>query len=95
MVIDAKSDAKEWHPIFSGEGTTLPIHHSLITPEAIPQSLEDQHEITEDAPESIAEDDGSNTFYVRIMSDERMVDARKAWSKARQARLAEAAKKGK
>jgi hypothetical protein len=95
MVIDAKSDAKEWHPIFSGEGTTLPIHHSLMTPEAIPQSLEDQHEITEDAPESIAEDDGSNTFYVRIMSDERMVDARKAWSKARQARLAEAAKKGK
>ena len=88
MVIDAKSDAKEWYPIFSGEGTTLPIHHSQIAPEAIPQNLQDQHEITnEDIPESTTEDDSSNTFYVRIMSDERMVEARKSWSKARQFRL--------
>lgn len=86
MVIDSKSDAKEWHPIFSGEGATLPIHHSQMAPEAIPQNLQDQYVITEDAPESSV-DDGSNTFYVRIMSDERMVEARKAWSKARQARL--------
>ena len=87
MVIDAKSDAKEWYPIFSGEGTTLPIHHTQMAPEAIPQNLQDQHDVTEVAPESTPEDDGSNTFYVRIMSDERMVGARKAWSKARQARL--------
>lgn len=87
MVIDATSDAKEWHPIFSGEGTTLPIHHSQIAPEVIPQNLQDQHEVTEVSPDSAASDDGTNTFYVRIMSDERMMEARKAWMKARKDKL--------
>jgi hypothetical protein len=81
MVIDAKSDAKEWHPIFSGEGTTLPIHFSQIAPEAIPQNLEDQHEITEEAPDAAT--DVGNTFYVRIMSDPRMMEARKVWARSR------------
>ncbi|KAL3789343.1 hypothetical protein HJC23_006497 [Cyclotella cryptica] len=87
IVIDATSDAKEWHPIFSGEGNTLPIHHSQIAPEVIPQNLQDQHEVTEVSPDSAALDDGTNTFYVRIMSDERMMEARKAWIKARKDKL--------
>ena len=35
-IIRIKSDAHEWHPIFSAEGAALAIHHSQISPEAIP-----------------------------------------------------------
>lgn len=88
MIIDIKSDAKEWHPIFSGEGTKLPVHHSQIAPEAIPQNLQDQpdNEVNENEVPDTAKDDEASTFYVRIMSDERMLEARKKWMKERNQR---------
>ena len=81
-IIRIKSDAHEWHPIFSAEGAALAIHHSQISPEAIPLNLQDlpENEIQEDKPDEYFADDES-TFYVRIMSDDRMLESRKAWMK--------------
>lgn len=83
-IINIKSDAHEWHPIFSAEDRAQPIHHSEISPEAIPLNLQDlpDNEIREVNPDSAFSDAGS-TFYVRIMSDERMLESRKKWMKAR------------
>jgi len=88
MVINTRSDAKEWHPIFSGEGTRLPIHHSQISPEEVPQNLFDLPDNEIDEVDTVIEDndESSNTYYVRIMSDKVMLDCRKKWTKARDER---------
>jgi nucleoside-diphosphate-sugar epimerase len=84
QIIRIKSDAHEWHPIFSAEGALKPIHHSEISLEPIPQNLQDlpDNEITAVNPENAYADVGS-TFYVRIMSDNQMSESRKKWMKAR------------
>ncbi|KAL9180526.1 hypothetical protein ACHAXT_010979 [Thalassiosira profunda] len=82
QVIRLKSDAHEWHPIINDASNVLPIHHSQISPEAIPLNLEDQYEIS-DSQQELAFDDEDSTFYVRIMSDDRMLESRKIWMKAR------------
>ncbi|KAL7464977.1 hypothetical protein ACHAXS_009235 [Conticribra weissflogii] len=88
MVINTRSDAKEWHPIFSGEGTRLPIHHSQISPEEVPQNLFDLPDNEIDEVDTVIDDndESSNTYYVRIMSDKVMLDCRKRWTKARDER---------
>ena len=82
QIIKITSDAHEWHPIFSSEGAG--IHHSEMNPEAIPLNLQDlpDNEIREVNPDSAFSDVGS-TYYVRIMSDDRMLESRKKWMKAR------------
>ena len=82
QIIKITSDAHEWHPIFSSEGAG--IHHSEINPEAIPLNLQDlpDNEIREVNHDSAFSDFGS-TYYVRIMSDDRMLESRKKWMKAR------------
>eukprot|EP00578_Thalassiosira_sp_NH16_P015940 CAMPEP_0181115534 /NCGR_PEP_ID=MMETSP1071-20121207/21481_1 /TAXON_ID=35127 /ORGANISM="Thalassiosira sp., Strain NH16" /LENGTH=423 /DNA_ID=CAMNT_0023199743 /DNA_START=93 /DNA_END=1364 /DNA_ORIENTATION=- len=84
QVTRAHSDAHEWHPIFSAENAASAIHHTDISPEVIPLNLQDlpEHEISGIGPES-AFSDVESTFYVRIMSDERMMAFRKRWLKLR------------
>ncbi|KAL3826664.1 hypothetical protein ACHAXA_001187 [Cyclostephanos tholiformis] len=84
QIIRLKSDAHEWHPIFSAEGAVKPFHHSEISLEHIPLNLQDlpDNEITAVNAENTHADVGS-TFYVRIMSDTQMTESRKKWMKAR------------
>ncbi|KAL7549113.1 hypothetical protein ACHAWF_012383 [Thalassiosira exigua] len=83
-VILTASDAHEWHPILSAEGMADAIHHLQMSPEAIPLNIQDlpENEILTVDPDVAFSDVGS-TFYVRIMSDQRMVESRKRWVKAR------------
>ena len=86
QILRLKSDAHEWHPIFSGEGLVQPIHHSEIALEPIPVNLQDLPE-NEMVPGGVSADlaytDVGSTFYVRIMSDTQMLESRKKWIKAR------------
>ena len=81
-----KSDAHEWHPIFSDEGAASALHHTEISPEAIPINLQDlpDNEVSAVTPDLTYTDVGS-TFYVRIMSDDQMLESRRRWTKARDA----------
>jgi hypothetical protein len=86
QILRLKSNAHEWHPIFSGEGSVQPIHHSEISLEPIPVNLQDLPE-NEMVPGGVSADlaytDVGSTFYVRIMSDTQMLESRKKWIKAR------------
>jgi hypothetical protein len=84
QILRLKSDAHEWHPIFSGEGSVKPIHHSEILLEPIPMNLQDLPD-NEVSPVNadLAYTDVGSTFYVRIMSDAQMLESRKRWIKAR------------
>ena len=83
QVIKKMSDAHEWHPILSAEGVADALHFSQISPEAIPLNLQDLpgNEVTNVDPDAAFEEE--STYYVRIMSEERMLAARKMWIKAR------------
>ena len=85
-VILQLTDASEWYPLLSteGKGTTLPLHHSQIVPEAIPANLQDlpDNEISKANPDDALSAEGS-TYYVHIMSDARMTASRQQWMKAR------------
>ena len=84
QIIRLKSDAHEWHPIFSGEGSAKPIHHSEISLEHIPVNLQDLPD-NEVSPVNadLAYTDVGSTFYVHIMSDTQMLESRNRWIKAR------------
>ncbi len=84
QILRFKSDAHEWHPIFSAEGAAKPIHYSEISLEAIPLNLQDlpDNEISS-VNADLAYTDVGSTFYVRIMSDNQMLESRKKWVKAR------------
>ena len=84
QIIRIKSDAHEWHPIFSAEGLVDALHHSQIAPEAIPVNLFDlpDNEIYDVHPDAAFSDEIS-TYYVRIMSDDRMLESRRKWIKGR------------
>jgi hypothetical protein len=84
QIIRMKSDAHEWHPIFSAEGAASALHHTEISPEAIPINLQDlpDNEVSAVTPDLTYTDVGS-TFYVRIMSDDQMLESRRRWTKAR------------
>lgn len=82
-VIKAATDAHEWHPIFSGDGSTIPLHSVTSTrAEAIPTNIADRPEFDLDKvePETVSTDTES-TYYVRIISDDVMMKARKEWAK--------------
>lgn len=83
-VIKAASDAHEWHPVFLGGGSNIPLHHSSITQKAraIPLNIADrpEFEVEKVDPETVTSDTESS-YYVRIMSDEVMLTARKTWAK--------------
>ena len=83
-ILKIKSDAHEWHPIFLAEDRAMPQHHLDMLPEAIPLKLQDlpDNKISKVDPDSAFSNEGS-TFYVRIMSDQRMLESRKRWMKAR------------
>ena len=82
QIIRIKSDAHEWYPIFSAEGAANAIHVSDISPEVVPPNLQDlpENEVNDAKPDAYYSDD-SSTYYVRIMSDERMMESRKQWMK--------------
>ena len=81
QIIRIKSDAHEWYPIFSAEGAAVAIHHSEISPEVVPLNLFDlpDNDIEKVNPNEVFDDD--STFYVRIMSDDRMLESRRTWTK--------------
>ena len=83
-VINAATDAHEWHPIFLGDGSKIPLHDSFkaSAAKAIPLNIADRPEFELDKvePEKIDEDT-ETLYYVRIMSDEVMLKARKDWAK--------------
>jgi len=86
QIIKIKSDAHEWHPIFSSsEGAEYALHHSQMALEEIPVNLQDlpDNEVNENVRPDLAFSDVGSTYYVRIMSDERMLESRKKWMKAR------------
>lgn len=78
------SDASEWHPIVSAEEGAPPVHHSQITPEAIPANLQD---LPDNDISKVGDNDAlsavGSTYYVRIMSDARMMESRQKWLKIR------------
>jgi len=82
QIIRIRSDAHEWYPIFSAEGAANAIHASDISPEVVPPNLQDlpENEVHDAKPDAYYSDD-SSTYYVRIMSDERMMESRKQWMK--------------
>lgn len=86
-IIEEVTDANEWHPIIAFEGTAKPVHHSDISPEAIPANLQD---LPENQVSAVNPDDSFSdaecTYYVRIMSDKRMLESRQKWTKMRNAR---------
>merc|ERR1711966_74272 len=88
-VILQLTDASEWYPLLSteGKGTTLPLHHSQIVPEAIPANLQDlpDNEISKANPDDALSAEGS-TYYVHIMTDARMTASRQQWMRARNMR---------
>lgn len=83
-IIKAASDAHEWHPVFLGDGSKIPLHDPFkaSTAKAVPLNIADRPEFELDKvePESI-DGDTETSYYVRIMSDEVMLKARKNWSK--------------
>jgi hypothetical protein len=84
-VIKSATDAHEWHPIFSGDGSIIPLHYysgMSSKAHAIPLNIADRPEFELDyvAPDTVTADSES-LYYVRIMSDEVMLKARKQWSK--------------
>jgi len=84
-IIEIRSDAQEWHPLISAEGTAIPMHHSEISAEVIPDNLQDLPENQESKVNPDADSEVGSTFYVRIMSDNRMMESRKGWIKTRNA----------
>lgn len=82
-VINAATDAHEWHPIFLGDGSAIPLDQTLITSkaEAIPLNIADRPEfqLEKVQPDTVSEDKKSS-YYVRIMSDDVMMKARKQWA---------------
>jgi hypothetical protein len=84
-VIKSATDAHEWHPIFSGDGSIIPLHYysgMSSKAHAIPLNIADRPEFELDyvAPDTVTADSES-LYYVRIMSGEVMLKARKQWSK--------------
>ena len=58
-IIKVKTDAHEWHPIYTLEDAPQAVHHSEINPQAIPDNIVD---LPED--EKSAEENGPPSFYV-------------------------------
>jgi hypothetical protein len=81
-VIMAATDAHEWHPVFLGSGSQIPLHGSFITQSAraIPLNIEDQFDLEKVVPEYVTSDT-ETSYYVRIVSDQVMLKARKEWQK--------------
>jgi len=81
-VIKAATDAHEWHPVFWGSGSQIPLHGSFITQSAraIPLNIEDQFDLEKVVPEYVTSDT-ETSYYVRIVSDQVMLKARKEWQK--------------
>jgi len=83
-VIKAATDAHEWHPVFLGGGSKIPLHDSFkaSAAQAIPLNIADRPEFELDkvVPETVSLDT-KTSYFVRIMSDEVMLKARKNWAK--------------
>ena len=80
-VIRAASDAHEWHHVVLDGGSDIQVGKSLTAKE-VPLNIADrpEFELHKVVPETIS-DDSATSYYVRIMSDEVMLKARKHWSK--------------
>jgi len=85
-IIKLKTDAYEWHPIYTLEDSPQAVHRSEINPQAIPDNIAELPEQEISDAKHAAEENDTPSFYVRIMSDAVMMQSRKQWIKARNKR---------